>query len=158
MRVLVLCPNWIGDTVMATPALRSLRRRFPEARIEGVGRPPVGDVLAGLPLLDGFIPWDPRSADETLRTPAVLRRLREEEIDVALVLPHSFRAAWLAFRSGARRRVGYRRDVRGWLLSDGLRSVRGNGRYVPTPAVETYLRLVYHLGCPEESWRLDLAT
>ena len=36
MKIVVFCPNLIGDTVMATPALRALRRGFPDAVIAGV--------------------------------------------------------------------------------------------------------------------------
>ena len=47
--VCVHLPNWIGDVVMSTPALRALHRRFPEAKITVVGRAVACAVVEGLP-------------------------------------------------------------------------------------------------------------
>ena len=52
MKIAIFCPNWVGDMVMATPALRSVRRQYPQAEIVAVLRPYVSDVLAGLDLVD----------------------------------------------------------------------------------------------------------
>ena len=51
-------PNWIGDAVMATPAVRALREQFPEARLIGVMRPYVAGVLEGSPWLDDVLLLD----------------------------------------------------------------------------------------------------
>ena len=55
MKLAIFLPNWVGDAVMATPALRALRDAYPTAEIVGVMRPVIGDVLAGLNLLDRVI-------------------------------------------------------------------------------------------------------
>ncbi len=49
MNLAVFLPNWIGDAVMATPALRALRARFLGAHIVGVLKPYVAGVLEGCP-------------------------------------------------------------------------------------------------------------
>ena len=49
MKIAVFCPNLIGDTVMATPAFRALRRGFPDATIAGVIKPRVAPTLEGRP-------------------------------------------------------------------------------------------------------------
>jgi heptosyltransferase-2 len=158
MNVLVFCPNWVGDAVMATPALRSLRRGFAGDRLIGVGRPVIAEVLRGLYSFDDWRTFDHRSALRGERTWSVLRQLRRTGIDLAVLLTNSFRSAGVAFLSGARRRVGYRRDVRGWLLTEGLIPLRSGGKYVPRPAIDYYLKLAYSLGCPPESYRMDLLT
>src|SRR6516164_11780761 len=56
MKIAVFCPNWVGDLVMATPALRGVRNRFPKAEIVGVMRPYVTDVVHGLDLFDWILP------------------------------------------------------------------------------------------------------
>src|SRR5262245_46329338 len=120
MTIVVFCPNLVGDTVMATPALRALRRAHPGARVVGVIRPQVAPTLDGNPWLDALVPFDPRSRDRRHRFLAACRRLRSERADLAVLLPNSFRSALLAFASGARRRVGYARGGRGVLLTDRL--------------------------------------
>jgi heptosyltransferase II len=46
MRILVRMPNWLGDAVMATPALHNLLGHFPEAQFVLVGSPPVAELFA----------------------------------------------------------------------------------------------------------------
>ena len=60
-RILVRSPTWVGDAVMATPALRALRAAHSEAEITVEGRPVLGELLAGLPSYDRFLD-DPGSA------------------------------------------------------------------------------------------------
>ena len=48
-RIVLFLPNWVGDVVMATPAVRAVRERFPAAELVAVCKPYVADVLAGSP-------------------------------------------------------------------------------------------------------------
>src|SRR4051812_34232032 len=105
MNLAVFLPNWIGDAVMATPALRALRDAFPDGRLVAVLKPYVAGVLEGgdwfaqvLPAPDGS--W----AGGSLATAA---RLRSMKIDTAVLFTNSFRTALVAWLGGARRRVGY---------------------------------------------------
>src|SRR5207244_4151388 len=45
VKIAVRLPNWLGDTVMAVPALRAIRAKFPEARVLLAG--PWVERLAG---------------------------------------------------------------------------------------------------------------
>ncbi|MDR3632619.1 MAG: lipopolysaccharide heptosyltransferase II [Isosphaeraceae bacterium] len=159
MKIVVFCPNLIGDTVMATPAFRALRRGFAGATIVGVIKPHVAPVLDGLPYFDRLVGFDPKSRDPRARTPRVVRTLRAERPDLAVLFPNSFRSGLMACLSGARRRVGYARGGRGLLLTDRLTEPRDqHGKRVPNPIVEYYLELPRRLGCPTDSLRTELAT
>ena len=162
MKIAVFCPNWVGDMVMATPALRALRREFPDAEVVGILRPYVADVLAGLDLVDRLLLHDPRGTTPRRqpRAPAArgwsfARLLRRERFDLALLLPNSFRSAAWAWISGARRRVGFDRNARGWMLTDRVPAHAEQG---PRPVIDEYLRLVRHLGCRHVSRTMELAT
>jgi heptosyltransferase-2 len=157
-RVAVFCPNLIGDTVMATPTLRALRLGLPDARIIGIIKPNVAPTLDGNPWLDEVVPFDPKARDARWRTWPTLRRLRAERLDVAVLLPNSFRSALIAYLSGARRRVGYSRGGRGSLLTLCLKApVDQDGRFLPVPQVEYYAELAHAMGCPVRSLKLELA-
>jgi heptosyltransferase-2 len=159
MRIAVFCPNLIGDTVMATPTLRALRRGFADASIIGILKPSVAPTLDGGPWLDGRILFDPRSRTREYRTRSLLERLRAGRFDLAVLLPNSFRSAALAWLAGIPRRIGYARGGRGLLLTDRLVPQRaGRGRYLPTPMVGYYLTIARHLQCPVDSARLELFT
>ena len=159
MRIGVFLPNWIGDVVMAGPALRALRRSFaPPHALVGVMRPYVADVLAGTDWLDEQLYYDPRSRDASLRSLSLVRSLRSQRLDLAVLLTNSLRSAAIAWASGARRRAGYVRYHRGLLLTDRLQPPTAGGMLIEHPMVDYYLELAYRVGCPPESPRLELAT
>ncbi len=83
-------------------------------------KPKVAPTLDGGPWFDERVGFDPRSSHPEERTGAVLHRLKAERADLAILFPNSFRSALMAWRSGARRRVGYARGGRGFLLTDRL--------------------------------------
>jgi len=155
----IFLPNWLGDLVMATPALRAVRRHFGrQSRLVGIVRPHLGELLPGTDWLDEQWFFNPRSRDPGLRAWSLVRRMRRERFDVALLLTNSLRTAMVAWLGGARERVGYVRYGRGPLLTGRLYPQRVGGRIVPRPMVETYLALAEAVGCPPESPRLELAT
>ncbi len=157
MKIVVFAPNLIGDTVMATPTFRALRDGG--ADLDVVIRPHVAPTLDGSPWFDRVIPYSPKSDDPKRRTLAVVRRLRANRYDAAVLLPNSFRSALMARMAGIPRRVGYARGGRGMLLTDRLRPLRDrNGRFVPTPILPDYLALAHRLGFEASSTRIELFT
>ncbi len=156
MKIVVFCPNLIGDTVMATPAFRALRRGFPDAVLTGVVKPRVMPTLDGTTWFDEMIPLDQASTDRKERMMPVVKRLRRARFDVAVLFPNSIRSAWIAWLADIPRRVGFVRHGRGLLLTDRLHfTLDEAGRRIPTPIVETYLKLARRLGCPVESMRTE---
>lgn len=159
MKVVLFCPNLIGDTVMATPAFRALRRGLPGATFLGVIKPHVAPTLDGAPWFDEIIGYDPKGRDRATRTPSLLRRLRTEGADLAVLFPNSFRSALIATLAGIPRRLGYARGGRSLLLTDRLVApLAADGRRLPSPIVESYMALAHHLGCPVDSVRPELFT
>lgn len=159
MRLGVFLPNWIGDAVMATPALDSLRELVgPTGRMVGVMRPYVADVVDGLGLFDREIFYKPKAKDQQLSGKQVIRTLKEEQLDAIVLLTNSLRTAWLAWRSGAPERIGYVRDSRGPLLTTRLHEPTKRGKRAPLPAIDSYLNLAYAAGGPWRSPKLRLAT
>jgi len=142
---------------MATPALRCLRSNFPAARIDLTLVPYVRKIVEGAPWFDKIIEYTPdgehKGAAGHIR---YVRALRENHYDLAVILPNSFSSALLAFLSGAKRRIGYDRQRRGFLLTDKVPAPTENGKFMPQPMVEYYLRLCEELGAMAESRRPEL--
>jgi heptosyltransferase-2 len=119
----------------------------------------VAPTLDGTPWFDELMLFHHRSVRRDQRTTAVVNQLRHGRHDVAILLPNSFRAAWLAWLAGIPRRIGYSRYGRGLLLTDALQPPRDQaGTLRPVPIVEYYLALSRVLGCRHESLQLELAT
>ena len=110
--IVVRMPNWLGDTVMALPALAALRGARPEARITVMGR--WAPLLSGQGVADIVLSYPPRLRDRL----HVARSLRPERPDLALLLANSLEAALAAWNWGAKRRLGFDTDGRRWLLTD----------------------------------------
>lgn len=159
MKIAIFLPNWLGDLVMATPTLRAVRRLYGvRGRIVGILRPNLAEVLAGTDFLDEQWLFDPRAPLREQRRWALVRRLRREQFDLALLLTNSLHTALLAWCGGAAERVGYARNCRSLLLSGRVHPRREDGRIAPAPVVETYLALAEAIGCPPEPPRLELVT
>lgn len=139
-RLLVVCPSWVGDVVMATPALRMLREALPGAFIGGLVRPGLDEVLAGSGLLDEM---HVDRARGVMGPKVVAAKLRPRRYDAALLLTNSFSTALITRLAFIPRRVGYERDGRGMLLTDRLqppRRSRPHRGWAPVSAVEYYVR------------------
>jgi heptosyltransferase-2 len=157
-RIALFLPNWIGDVVMATPAIRAVRAAFPAAELVAVCKPYVADVLAAAPWFAETVFADKRGAREH-RPFAVAGKLREKPPDAALLFPNSFRTALIARLSGAKRVVGFARYARGWLLTEKLRArTDARGRFVPAPVIDDYNRLAVALGARAPGYQLELFT
>ena len=106
--LLVVLPNWVGDSVMATPAYRVLRAHFAQARVTFLIQPYLRDLLRGGPWMDQCVAWPPRARGKPWHREyrEVVRTLRAERFDAAILLPNSFRAALVAWQAGVRRRIG----------------------------------------------------
>src|SRR5262245_29004723 len=110
MRLGVFLPNWVGDVVMATPALRALREHVGAGQVIGIMRPYVAEVLAGSAWFDETIVYakagwtgrlsDQATAGDVSPSRGLVARLRAARLDVAVLLTNSLRTGWLAFRSG----------------------------------------------------------
>jgi heptosyltransferase-2 len=133
-RVVVRAPNWLGDAVMAIPAMAAVRRAF-------AGRPV---VLAAAPAVAAlFEEITPAAPDAIVSIDRARERdqLRAAQADGILLMPNSFGSAWIAARSGIAERWGYRAGGRGMLLTRGVRRPRR-----PIHQVQYYLELVRGLG------------
>lgn len=159
MHILVILPRWLGDVVMTTPMLRSLRGHFgAHARITATVKPAFAPLFAGTDWIDDLVPYDKRGRDPAVRAWAVAGRLRRDRPDVALIVPNSLSTGWLAWISGARRRVGYARHGRRWLLTDPLAPPRERGRIVPQSTASHAMELAARIGVPRGPLSLELAT
>lgn len=154
-QIIVFLPNWLGDAVMATPALRALRRHCPAATITAVGKSSVCEMLRGGSYMDDFVAIPSRPG--AIATLQLGRSLRTRQPDLAVVFPNSFRTAWMAWLTRAPRRVGYHRGGRGILLTDAVARYTEAGTRVPRYTALDYLHLVKHLGARRDEQGLELA-
>jgi len=158
-RLLVVLPSWLGDTVMATPALRALRSCFAESHIAYAGRAGPLAVLADAPWADETVEIFPAGG---LKASATLirsiRTLARRNFDCAVLLPNSFGSALTIRLAGIKRRLGYVRDGRGLLLTDRLIPAKEGGKFLPGSMIRYYLALSEYMGAEDSDTTMELFT
>jgi heptosyltransferase-2 len=128
-RLAIVAPGWLGDAVMALPAIADVRRAWPDASIAIAARPAVAPLFTLTSEIDEVLTL----ADDG---PAALSGR-----DAALLLPNSFHAAFIAKRAGIPERWGYATDWRRLLLTRAVPPVR-----VALHQIDYYQQLVHALG------------
>jgi heptosyltransferase II len=157
-KILIVQPNWVGDAVMATPALRAIRELYPQAHISYLMRRYVKSLYGGMPWADQLITY------RTGKTKAkagkglfdLAARLHSGKFDLAVLLPNSFKSALICKMANIPRIFGYERDGRGFLLTDRLLPVKEKGKFVPSPIIHAYLGLARYLGSPNRDLKMEL--
>jgi len=149
MKILIRATNWVGDAIMALPALRAVRARFRDAQIAVVARPYVAEIYREQGICDRLIAYDPLGVDAGLGgRERFAGELRAEKFDAALLLQNAFDAAWLAWRAGVPERIGYACDGRSLLLTKAVPTpVAGE---IPTHEQFYYLELLRRAGWVEK--------
>lgn len=154
MKILVRAPNWVGDAVMAIPALEAIRRSRPDADISILARPAVGALFPGQVFVDYVLDYDFQGQHHGwLGREKLIRQLRKERFDCAVLLQNAFEAAWLAWRAAIPERVGYARDGRGALLTTAVK-VPHSGEIPPHESLY-YLEMLRRAGWSDSSGELS---
>ena len=115
--IVLWMPNWIGDVVLTLPALQSLRRAYPKARITAVVKPPSDELLLGHPAVNTVIPLPSGSESGFWKRLKFARSLKKYQFDVGIAFPNSFGSAFLLSQTGAKNRLGYNTDGRDIFLT-----------------------------------------
>ena len=145
MKILIRATNWVGDAIMALPALRAVRKRFPDAEITIVARPYVADIYRDQEICDQLIPYDPKGLHAGFSgRERLAAELCAQKFDVALLLQNAFDAAWLAWRARIPERIGYARHARSFLLTQSVPLPRQGE--IPAHEKYYYLELLRRAG------------
>jgi heptosyltransferase II len=154
-KLLIRGTNWIGDAVMTLPALASVRKTFPEARISILAKPWVADVYRLCPHVDDIIFFEsPGRHDGIIGKIRLANELRGRRFDAAILFQNAIEAAIISRLAGIPIRAGFSTDGRGWLLTHAVKRTRAIQSIHQT---RYYLEMVKALGCQPVSPDIRLA-
>ena len=105
-KILIIQLRRIGDVLLTTPALRALRQKYPQARIDFLVEKPGGEILLGNPNLNRLLIYDKRARI------AWIKKIRAEKYDLILDFMRNPRTTLITLLSGARHRVCFRKKWR----------------------------------------------
>jgi heptosyltransferase-2 len=119
MKILVVAPSWIGDTILAQPLLALLKQNDPAARIEVLAADWSAPLLGRMAEVEAVISNPFRHGDFSFGARRALgRRLASADFSHAYVLPNSWKSALVPFFAGIPQRIGYQGESRYLLLNE----------------------------------------
>ncbi len=148
--VLVMETGLLGELLVITPALRAVKRAWPESRVTVLVTPGSAPALVGNPNVDALLPLSKQERSGFAGLLRLSSWIRSRRFDVALVLHTSFRSALAAFLGGVPVRAGLSSEGRGFLLTH--RCLRDRSAY----EVDEHLRVVSLLGVEPSGRELEL--
>jgi len=151
--ILVRMPNWLGDMVMATPILADLRKKYPKASITAMCRTPLCEILKEDESIDELFCFTKPQNDFLRRElhRSVIGKIAQGKYDLGILLTNSFSSAWWFWQGKVKRRIGFRGNLRSWLLTDGIDLFQEKEHQV-----DTYKRLLTPLGIPPSDTKPQL--
>jgi len=115
-RLVVVAPNWLGDAVMALPAIADVRRGAAGAALDIAARPSVAPLFTLVEGVREVVVLEHRSSV----TRDFAADFAGRSYDAALLLPNSFQSALTAWRAAIPLRWGFRTDLRAALLTSAI--------------------------------------
>ena len=109
-KALIVLPNWIGDAVMAVPAISRIRDILPSAHVTILGLQHICELFQESPYMDETLVYSKPLL-------ATVNDIKKYGYDIAILLPNSFRSALIAHLARIPLRCGYNRDGRGFMLN-----------------------------------------
>lgn len=154
MKIIVKGPNWIGDTIMMTPALTILKKICIDAHITVHVNKSCADVLKANPYVDDIMIG--REKENWGAFLSAAQEIRKEKFDVGILMPNSFSSALLLYLGNVKHRIGYNRDGRGMLLTE---KIKLTPERLKMHQVEYYLEVLSPLQNipPHAKWESDIS-
>jgi heptosyltransferase-2 len=140
-KILIIRLSAIGDILLATPLIRALRQKYPQANLDFVVKANFAGVLRHHPEIDHLYELNPAGGWTALRS--LGERLQHERYDVVLDIHKNFRSRYLAHAARPRLVLRHRKHVlRRWLF---VKTKIGFMREIP-PIYRRYLAAAAPLG------------
>lgn len=127
MNILILRASAIGDVVMASGLIPALKSAYPGAKISWLAEPAAAQLLTENPNIEQLFIWDKQSWKALWKQKkftqlfrcilAFRRELRDAKFDLALDAQGIFKSSFLAWLSGAQRRIGIGKREGSWLFN-----------------------------------------
>lgn len=120
-RIAVRLPNWLGDAIMATPALQALHQVCPNASFSILVRENLAGLFASCPFVEEVTALPKVSGGRKVsQLFSIAASLRKKKFDLAVCFPHSFSSALMFWLAGILHRVGYSAECRKMFLTQSL--------------------------------------
>lgn len=117
--ILIRLPNWLGDMVMATAFVQAVKIHYPEASIDLIAKKGIDFLLDYFPAHNKRFVFS-KEQHEGLKGARLFGQdiRKQKKYDLFFCLPDSLSAATMGNAIGAKKSIGFKKNVRFILLSD----------------------------------------
>lgn len=153
-KILIIKTHAIGDVLMATPAVRELRKAKPEATIHLLTGKWSASVIRNNPHIDEIIEFDDTIffRKKIFKLISLIVKIRKRKFNTVLIFHPSPFIHFFALLTGIKRRIGLKRNKRGWFLTDYIDENASSDYYYPL----NFLQLLTCIGIQSSNSAIDL--
>jgi len=143
-KILIKGVNWVGDTILTLPALKKIKKIYPDSRLTVLVKKPLSSLFAGVPYVDEVIPYVLRKNLflKIIDHLSLIKKIKKQKFNTAIVLPNSFAAALLVSFSSISEKIGYKGNFRNILLT---KKIKKTTKILERHQVEYYLNIINQL-------------
>ncbi len=141
-KVLIFSPNWIGDVVMSSPIVNSIKTSYPNSHIVMIANSYVFSLWESNVFIDELWRFDAvKTCKNMLECYQLFKKIRQRNFNTAIILSGNMRFPLIAFLAGIKRRLGFGARCNRIFLTD---VVKYNRRLKNKHMVDVYSSI---LGC-----------
>lgn len=118
MKILIRLPNWLGDVVMSTAFVGAVRQSYSDAEIDVIIKKELGGVVSLIPGVNQVHLFSKQEHSGLQGVYRFGKTLQAEKYDVFFCLPDSLSSAVMGWAAGAKRRVGFGKEGRVFLMTN----------------------------------------
>jgi heptosyltransferase II len=120
-KILIRCPNWLGDIVMSLPIFETLKKAFPDAEVHALVKSPFHEIFRNDSRIDRVIPFQKKSTlFQKLNVFKLTKEIKKENYDLCICLTRSISSALPLYLARIKKRIGAKRFLGSFLLTDQI--------------------------------------
>ena len=121
MKILIRLPNWLGDVVMSTAFINAIKQLYPESQVDVIIKKELGGIAALIPRLNKVHLFSKQEFKGLSGVYRFGKTLRIEKYDLFFCLPDSLSSAVMAWATDAKKRIGFTKEGRFFLLTNSYK-------------------------------------
>lgn len=125
-KILVIQTAFIGDVVLTTPMLKTIKKYYPDAKLSVLVKPEAKQILQPLSFVDEIIVIDKKNQHRFLGMLKIIHEIKNKKFDIILSPHQSFRTGLIVFFSGAPFKVGYETSSLSFVYNLKLKRTKKN--------------------------------
>src|ERR1700761_4838827 len=118
MNILIRLPNWLGDVVMSTAFVKAVQQLYPDAQIDVIIKKELNGIAILIPGLNKIYSFSKQEYKGLNGVYQFGKTLRAGNYDLFFCLPDSLSSAIMGWATRTKKRVGFGKEGRFFLLTN----------------------------------------